>query len=257
VGTTKLTRKEILAEDPVHEALIRLVEVVRSRAMIIGLVAVGLVLVGLGLYFGLEYLEGRDMQAQQQLSRGIEFFHARLDPAALDDPYCIGPDPIFRSDAAKYEAANREFSGVISRSGSSKLGVLARYYQGLTQLRLGQKDEAVRSLETVRNNTKDRTMGYLARKVLAKHYLETGNPKGAQELVEGMIRDPQCELPREDLRVDLSRALAAQGKRDEALKVLREARDEGGRSMLQSMVTQELSRLEATPANSQPGSARP
>jgi predicted negative regulator of RcsB-dependent stress response len=225
--------------------------------MLIGVVAVGLAVLGLGVYFGLDYLESRDMQAQQQLSRGIDFFHARVDPTALDDPYGKGTEPLFRSDTAKYEAANKEFSGVISRYGSAKLAVVARYYQGLAQLRLGRTEEAVRSLEAVRNNTKDRTVGYLARKVLAKHYLESGNPKGTQELIEGMIRDPQCELPKEDLRVDLSRALAAQGKRDEALKVLREARDEGGRSMLQSMVMQELTRLEATPANSKPAAARP
>jgi hypothetical protein len=38
-----------------------------------------------------------------------------------------------------------------------------------------------------------------------------------------MIRDPKCDLPKEDLSIQLSRVLDAQGKRDEAIKVLREA----------------------------------
>jgi hypothetical protein len=55
----------------------------------------------------------------------------------------------------------------------------------------------------------------------------------------------------------MARALESQGKREDALKVLREARDEGGRSMLQSMVMQELTRIEATPAAAKPAPARP
>jgi hypothetical protein len=61
-----------------------------------------------------------------------------------------------------------------------------------------------------------------------------------------MIKDPQCDLPREDLRVELARALVAQGKRDEALKVLRDTGD-AGRGLLQSMVARELTRIEGTP----------
>ncbi len=247
MSTTKLTRKEILAEDPVHEAIIRIVELFRVQGKLIGIAAASVVLLAVGVYFGMGWLETRDMQAQQQLSRGIEFFHARIDPSALDDPYGKSPDPLFRTETAKYQAASAEFGTVISKYGSSKLAVIARYYQGLCQLRLGQKDQALRTLEAVSNNSKDRTVGYLARKLLAKVSLESGNPKGAQALLEGMIRDPQCDLPREDLRLDLSRALVAQGKRDEAVKVLRAARDEGSRSMLQSMVMQELTRLEANP----------
>jgi predicted negative regulator of RcsB-dependent stress response len=145
---------------------------------------------------------------------------------------------------------------VASNYGSSKVGVIARYYQGLSQLRLGQKDEAVRTLEAVSNNSKDRTTGYLAKKVLARTYLESGNPKGAQALIEGMIKDPQCDLPREDLRVDLSRALVAQGKRDEAIKVLRATEEGSEMGMLQSMVSRELTRLEGN-APAKPATARP
>jgi predicted negative regulator of RcsB-dependent stress response len=257
VSTTKLTRKEILAEDPVHEMMIRFIEFFRTNGKLIGIVGIGVVAVAVGLYFGLDYLDTREMRAQQQLGKGIDFYHARVDGSALDDPYGKGPTPLFRTHTARYEAAAKEFQSVISQYGSSKLAVLARYYLGLTQLRLGKNEEAVRLLEAVRNNSKDRTVGYLARKVLAKHQLDTGNYKGAQELLQGMIKDPQCDLPREDLRVDLARALEAQGKREDALKVLREARDEAGRSMLQSMVMQELTRIEATPAAAKPAPARP
>lgn len=248
MGTTKLTRKEILSEDPVQVALIGIVEFFKAQWNNVALGVAVALLIAAGIYFGLQYMDSRDMQAQQEFNKGLDFFHAQIDPAAQDDPYAKGITPVFRADTAKYQAASKVFASVISRYGFSKLAVLARYYQGLCQMQLGQKDEAIKSLEAVRNNTKDRTVGYLARKVLAEIYLKSGNPKGAQEVLESMIGDPQCELPQEDIKVQLAQVYAAEGKRDQALKVLREARDQAqlNRSMLAEQVSQELTRLESS-----------
>jgi predicted negative regulator of RcsB-dependent stress response len=223
--------------------MIRSIEVVRSRGKIIALAVVGLILVSVGAYLVFRFMENRQSQAQQQLARGLDLYHAQLDPEALDDPYGKGQDPVFRSDEAKYKAASKEFSAVIEKYGSTKAGVIAQYYLGLCQLELNQKDAAVKSLEAVRNNTKDRTIGYLGKKVLAKHFMAEGNYKGAQEILEGMIKDPQCELPKEELKLQMARTYLAQGKRDEAIKTLREARDSAVGSSLQPLVTQELDRL--------------
>ena len=111
-------------------------------------------------------------------------------------------------------------------------------------MHLGEKQEAIRSLESVRDSGRDRTVSHLAKKVLAAIYLESGNHKGAQELLDALIKDPQCELPKGELKLQLSRALIAQGKRDEGLKILKEARDESARSSFSTQITQELARLE-------------
>jgi len=205
------------------------------------------------IYFGLQYLRSREALAQQGFTKALDFYHAQIDPAAQDDPYAKGPNPVFRNDTAKYQAAAKEFSTIISKHGFSKLAAVSRYYLGLCQLQLGQKDEAVKSLEAVRNNTKDRTVGYLARKVLAQIYMSSGNPKGAQEILESMVSDPQSELPQEDVKIQLAQVYAAQGKRDQALKLLREARDQAqlSRSMLVGQIAKQLQQLEspAQPAN--------
>jgi predicted negative regulator of RcsB-dependent stress response len=247
VGTTKLTRKEILTEDPVHEAIIQLVEMFRTQGRTIAIVAVGAAVLAIGGYLGIDYLQAREQQSQQQLGRGIDLYHARIDPNAADDPYAKGPEPSFRNETAKYQAAIKELSGVASKFAAGKLGVAAKYYLGLCYLRLGQNNDALRALEEVRNNSRDRTLAYLAKKVLAKYYLNAGNYKASQELLDGMIRDPQCDLPKEDLNIDLARVYQAQGKRDEALKILRKARDESAKSGFQPEVQQELSRLEGSP----------
>jgi predicted negative regulator of RcsB-dependent stress response len=254
VGTTKLTRKEILAEDPVHEAILRLVEFLRAQGKTIALAVVSMALLAVGIYFGLQYLDSRENQAQTELSRAIDMYHGQIDAAALDDPYGKGPVPTFRSDTAKYEATEKACSALISKYGSSKQGIIARYYLGLSQLQLGQEKDAVASLESVRDNTKDRTVAYLAKKVLALHYLDKGNYRGAEDLLSGMIKDPQCDLPKADLRVDLARTYAAEGKKDQAIKVLREGRESGGSTLMQYMIGQELTKLEST---AQPSTLKP
>ncbi len=246
MGTTKLTRKEILTEDPVHEAIIQIVEFFRTQGRLVAAVGIGVVILAVGGYFGNDYLQAREQQIQQQLGRALDLYHARIDPNAADDPYAKGPEPAFRSENAKYQAAIKEFSAVASRYASGKLGITAKYYLGLCYLKLGQNNEALRPLEEVRNNTKDRTLGYLAKKVLSRYYLTAGNYKASQELLDSMIKDPQCDLPKDDLNLDLSRVYEAQGKRDEALKILRKVREDSANSGFQSLVVQEITRLEGS-----------
>jgi predicted negative regulator of RcsB-dependent stress response len=228
--------------------MIRIVDLLRERGKLIAAGALAAVVVAVGVYFLLDFLDARAAEGQRQLARAISIYHGTIDPAAPEDPFSKGPEPAFRTEQAKYQAAVKEFQVFLDKRGSSKLGVIARYYLGLSQLELGQSKEGIQNLEQVRNNAKDRTVAYLARKVLAEQYVESGNAKGAQELLEGMIQDPQCDLPKEDLRLELGKAYAAEGKRDQALKVLRQARDDGGRSLLLGAISREISKLESAQA---------
>lgn len=245
MGTTKLTRKEILAEDPVHEAIVRFIEFLRTNSKKISIAVVVIVLLALGIYGGLQYLGRKDAQAQERLSRGMDFFHAALSPDAADDPYGKGATPVFKNDQDKYKAAAKEFSSIVEGQSFGKIPVIARYYLGLSQLRLGEKQQAMRNLEMVSNNSKERTLGFLAKKVLAAEHLNSGNYKGAGEILQSMIRDPQCQLPKGELSLQLSRVLMAQGKREEAIKVLRDAGSQGAAfSSIQQRLATELDKLQ-------------
>jgi predicted negative regulator of RcsB-dependent stress response len=225
--------------------MIRIVDTFREQRKLIALGAATLVLLAVGIYFGVNYYRTREMSAQEMLGRGMAFYHAAIDPEAPDDPYGQGPQPVFRSETARYEAAAKEFSDVIAFYRSSKIGVLAQYYLGLSQLHLGQEEEAIKSLEVVRNNTRDITMGYLAKKLLAQYYLDNDNPRGALEILEGMVEDPQCDLPMELVRVELASTYVALGRNEDALKLLREMRDQGQPGAFQSMVLEKLNQIEA------------
>jgi predicted negative regulator of RcsB-dependent stress response len=245
VGTTKLTRKEILAEDPVHGAIIQLIDLFRESGKKIGIIAVIVVLVGIGIYGGIQYLESRESQAQEILGQGIEFFHGQVAADATNDPYSKGASPTFRSESDKYQAATKQFLSVIDRHGFGKIPVIARYYLALCQIQTGNKKEAIQNLQAVAGNSKDRTVGYLSKKVLATEYAGSGNNKAAEEILDGMLKDPQCQLPREDLSLQLARVLDAQGKRAEAIKLLREATAQGASfSVFQQQLMLELDKLQ-------------
>jgi predicted negative regulator of RcsB-dependent stress response len=223
VGTTKLTRKEILADDPIQEAMIRLVEFFRKNGLWIGIIAAALVVLGIGVYFGLNHLESRELEAQNQLAKGMDIFHAPISEEANDNSSEESSAPSFSSEEAKYQEAAKEFSAVASGWGHRKLSIIASYYLGLTQLKLGNEDEGIKNLESISANSTNRTLGFLAKKALAAHYLASGNYETAASLLDGIVKDPQCDLPKDDLNLNLARALAAQGKNDEAIIVLTEA----------------------------------
>jgi len=247
VGTTKLTRKEILAEDAVHGSIISLVDFLGLHKKKIAVLGAIVAVVALGVYFGLLILEKKEIQAQDILGRGIDFYHAEIDPDATDNPYEKGSTAVFRNESLKYQAAAREFSSIVTGYGYSRVSVIARYYLGLTQFKLGETAEAVENLKTVANNSKGRTVGFLAQRILARHYEESGEYGEAKKILESMLANAKYDLPKDDLSLQLARILVAEGKNQEAVKVLQEANAQVSSfsSFRQKLVT-ELDELQKT-----------
>jgi predicted negative regulator of RcsB-dependent stress response len=223
VGTTKLTRKEILSDDPVRENIVRLAGLLQANRKKIGVAVIVIIALALAFWAWSRYLDSRAQAAGAILGRGMAFFSGSVSPDAEDDPFAKGETPLFISDEAKYQAAAAEFSVAAGSFGAGEAGKTARYHLGLAQLQLGKKDEAQRNLESVAYGSGNRTVGFLAKKALADYYADSGNVKGAEDLLRGMIKDTKCDLPKEDLGLQLAGILAADGRKDEAIRVLREA----------------------------------
>ena len=222
MGTTKLTRKEILSDDPVRENIIRLLELFQANRAKIGAAVIVVIVIAVGFWAWSRYLDSRAEVAGAILGKGMAFFSASVSLDAEDDPYAKGETPSFKSDEDKYRAAEKEFSAAIDSFGAGESGKTARYYLGLTQLKLGKEEEAKKNLESVAFGSGTRTVGFLAKKALADYHANSGNVKGAEDLLNGMIKDAKCDLPKEDLGMQLANILVAGGKKDEAIKVLRE-----------------------------------
>jgi len=245
VGTTKLTRKEILAEDPVHGSMVMLANYFSTHKKIIILVAAVVIVLILGIYGGSIFLEKRGNHAQEILARGMDYYHAEVDPEATDDPYQNGSVAVFKTDDLKYQAAINELGSIVSGYGYSGVSPIARYYLGLTKLKMGKTEEGIEDLEIVSSNSKERNISHLAKKVLAREYAKNGNYDEAKKILEVMIQDAAYELPLEDLRIQLAGILNNEGKYEEALTVLQEGASEGSSlSPLRQRLMTELEKVQ-------------
>ena len=222
MGTTKLTRKEILSDDPVRENIIRFVGFLQANRAKIGVAVIVVIVLALGYWALSAYLDTRANAAGAMLGRGMAFFSATISPDAKDDPYAKGDKPLFENDEDKYKAAEKEFSAAAESFGAGEAGKTARYYLGLTQLHLGKNEESKKNLESAAFGSGNRTVGFLAKKALAGLYADSGNEKGAEDLLRGMIKDAKCDLPKEEIGLQLAGILNAMGKKEEAINVLRE-----------------------------------
>jgi predicted negative regulator of RcsB-dependent stress response len=283
VGTTKLTRKEIIADDPVRDAILRLIEFLQENRKWIGIGIAAFIVVGLGAYLGMSFLGAREIEAQQQLTKGMEIYHAPIssdeasdnDASEADASEAGAPEAgtletgaeetpeteatlEFGSEKEKYEAAAKEFSAVASRRGQAKTSLIARYYLGLTQLKLERNEEAIESLKAVADNSRNRALGFLAQNALATHYLDSENFYEAGRILQLMLEDPQCDLPKDDLSLRLSRALVAQDRQDEAIAILTDANSQDViQGPYRQQVMEELQRLNRAAQKSAEAKAKP
>jgi len=120
VGTTKLTRKEILSDDPIRERIIRLFGLFQINRAKIGAAVLVVIVLAIGFWAWSFYLDSRADAAGAMLGRGMTFFIANVSPDADEnDPFAAGDTPRFISDEAKYQAAAKEFSAAAASFVSS------------------------------------------------------------------------------------------------------------------------------------------
>ncbi|MEJ2110381.1 MAG: tetratricopeptide repeat protein [Acidobacteriota bacterium] len=245
MGTTKLTRKEILAEDPVHGSIITLVDFFRSNRKMLSIVLSVAIVLALGVYGGFLFLEKKQAQAQEILGRGMDFFHAQVETDAPEDPFENGPVAVFDTDEKKYQAAAKEFEIIVKDYGYTKVAPIARYYLGLSELKMDKTNDAVENLKMVSGDNEKSTIGCLAGQVLARIYEKQGNYEEARKILEPMIDNDSYELPKEELRMQLAGILADEGRDDEALNILQEGVSEvSSVSPLRDRLTAEMEKMQ-------------
>jgi len=112
-------------------------------------------------------------QAQEQLGKD-GFLPCPGSPDASDDPFAKGPNPVFRSDNAKYNAAAKEFFLLGIRiwlfESVSRGALLSRTFAASAWAKEGGDSE----LETVAGNSRIGAVGFLAKKCWLSDYIASG-----------------------------------------------------------------------------------
>lgn len=215
-----ISRKE-LKKDEFRETLAQSAQAIVShkRAVwLVGLIAVAAIASVLGWRF---YSERQAVKASAALEDAMKHFNARI--RAVGEPEL--PDEIsYVEEKNKYQDAAAKFSDVAQRYGRTRSGQVARYYAGLSYLRLQMYDEAERWFREA-ERTGDAELAALARFQRAKIYERTGKSEEAVKLYQALIENPATLLPKPVVMLELAQHYA-QSNPEEARRLYEQVRSE-------------------------------
>ncbi|RMG55860.1 MAG: hypothetical protein D6723_01805 [Acidobacteria bacterium] len=150
--------------------------------------------------------------AEKRLARAFDLFNAPVGETSATNSQL---QPRFKTEEQKYRAALQAYKRVSDAwyYRFSDYGEQAQYYVALCQLHL-DAPKGEKLLEELAKG--DTVTARLARVALAEHFIAKGEPARARELYEALVKDPG-PLPLARVKLALARALALEGKKDDAV----------------------------------------
>jgi TolA-binding protein len=186
-----ISRKE-LKKDEFRETVAHSAQALLMHRRTVWIAALAAAFVLVAIFGWRFYSERQTVKASAALERAMEHFNARI--RALGEPQA--QDEIsYVDEKNKYQDAATKFTEVVQQYGRTRPGQIARYYAGLSYLRLGQHEQAERWFrETERSG--DAELAALARFQLAQFYARTGKPEEAVRLYQALAERPTTLLPK-------------------------------------------------------------
>jgi len=215
-----ISRKE-LKRDQIGEKLASGADAVISHQRplwIGGLAALAVILAVVGWRF---YSERQAVKATAALEEAMHVWDARI--RAVGEPEEPG-EITYVDEKNKYDDAAKKFAEVASAYSRTKPGQVARYYAGLSLLRLGRNDEAEKVLRELERSGADEYAA-LARFELAKHYARAGKIDDAVRLFKQLVEKPTALVPKPVAMLALADHYS-RTNREEAEKLYTKIKDE-------------------------------
>lgn len=249
----RLTRKDILKDDPFRDVLQDTMAAIlaNKNVILIGFLAIVAVV---GLYaLWQNYSTQAEGEAQFALSKGLDAFHAHVrgpnDPPLTPEQKAMNPISEFKTETEKYTEALKRFQDAAAKYPSRQAGFLAKYYVGLCQQRLGNGDDAIKTLESIRNNFKEPTFDGVAKRTLAELYESKGKYDEAVKLCQELVDNKSVMLPRDQILLLMGRSYEAMNKKDEAIKAYTRIGQEFPTSVYLGDANRNLTKLGAKPVS--------
>jgi len=161
-----------------------------------------------------------------------------------------GPDRIFNSEEAKFEAARKEFDAIRTEFPRTRSAQLAGFYVALCDHELGKTDAAIATLEEV-SRASDKNVAAQAQLTLAGFYQQRGRTADAEKLYRQLADNPTVTVPRSMALLELA-TLQAESNPAAARKLLDEIKREFPDTQIATEVTRRMELLPAAPAVAQP-----
>lgn len=206
---------------------------------ILGVTGITVVVVGLvvGLRF---YSDRREAEANAQLGTALKTFRAYVGMPA---PGTFDPgSEMFPVATEKYKKALAEFSEVIQRYPRSKAAEIARYHVGICQSQLGNRAEAIKTLQEA-GNASDKEIAALAQYSLAGEMANTGKLQEAAKMYQYLADHPTSTVPQTTALMALADAYRTTQPAQARQIYERLQKDLGGNANLAQALKQQIDSL--------------
>lgn len=195
------------------------------------------------------YSRDQEQRAGAALTSALFTLQAQVQ-AGLPPLPGEGPDRIFSSEEAKFEAARKEFDAIRAEFPRTRSAQLAAYYVALCDHQLGQTDAAVAALEEV-SRASDRNVAAQAQLTLAGFYQQRDRTADAAKLYRQLADNPSVTVPRSLALLELA-TLKAESDPAAARLLFDEIKREFPDTQIAAEVTRRMELLPAAPATAQP-----
>lgn len=227
MGTRRLTRREIVREDPVRQALLGMRDFLERNGTKIALVLLFALLGAGGWYLWGYWTRMSERESQELFARALDAFHGTVqeNTNTRPDQARVDTHRVFKSRQEQFEAALKEFDALAAKRSDRPIGVLAAYYAALSEEELGRRGAAIKRLEDLEGRAKDPTGIYLIKRALAAMCLAEGKSERAAELYNQLL-SLDSPGPKEEIMLSLADLYQRAGRREEAIKLYRRVVDE-------------------------------
>lgn len=185
-----ISRKE-LKQDQIRDTLVHGAEAVYSHQKTVWIILALAVVVGLSIFGWRTYTERQTVKATAALEEGMEIFHARIRTPF--EPELPG-EKTYVEAKNKFEDAAKKFAEVAGEFARTRPGRVARYYAGLSLVRLERYNEAEEHFRQV--DSGDTEVAALARFQTAAIYEKQGKGEEAVKLYQQLAERPTALVPK-------------------------------------------------------------
>jgi TolA-binding protein len=199
---------------------------VESRRREIGMAVIAVVVIAAVVIGAVFYRQQRQSRGVELLAEAMVALNARVVPAGAaasgeDIPASasLGATGSFATEAAKLNAALPKLQAAAEAYPDSNAGITARYHLAGALAALGRHDEAVKQFdEVVRRAGSSSLYGRMARMGKADTQTRAGQVDAAITTWKEMASSTSGEFPVDAILMELARAYAQKGDREEARK---------------------------------------
>jgi tetratricopeptide (TPR) repeat protein len=246
----KSTERRHLKENELVQSLSAAREFVAPRRKQITGAIVGLVVVAIAILAVVLIRQRTASRGDDLLAQAMVALNARVVPAQPGDPTDLpaaatfGATGTFATEEAKLKAAVPKLKAAADAYPDTTAGVTARYHLAGAYASLGQTSDALREFdEVIKRAGNDSLYGRMARLGKAEAQMQANQVDAAIASWKELAAQKDANLPQDAILMQLGRAYAQKGNKDDARKTYTELVEQHPDSVYTSEARQELETL--------------